>query len=110
VVDGFSWGGGGGEEETPGHIQHGLFFSLDDPSFPNSLFYVIYYILNSGGFAAASVSPSRTVPPILDGLDRHVCCSSFDNSTTSSRTEDSEGSAAPRSDTLVLKLRVVVKD
>ena len=49
----FSWGGGGGEEETPGHVQHGVFFSMDDASFPNSPFYVIYYILSSGGFAAA---------------------------------------------------------
>ncbi len=39
---------------------------------PNSPFYVIYYILNSGGFAAACVRPSRTVPPILDALVRHV--------------------------------------
>jgi hypothetical protein len=80
----FSWGGGGGEEETPGHVQHGVFFSLDDVSFPNSPFYVIYYILSSGGFTEAYVRPSRTVPPILDTLDRHVGCSSFDNSTTSS--------------------------
>ncbi len=39
----FCWGGGGGEEETPEHVQHGLFFSLDDASFRTSLF-MLYII------------------------------------------------------------------
>ncbi len=49
---------------------------------PNSPVYVIYYILHTGSFAAACSRPSRTVVPILDDLDRHVLCSSFDNPST----------------------------
>jgi hypothetical protein len=48
----------------------------------NNPVYVIYYILCSGSFAAAFVRQSRTVSPILDALDRHVRCSSFDNPST----------------------------
>ena len=67
----FSWGEGGGEEETPGHVQHGFFFA-GRREFPNSPFYVMYYILISGGFGTSCVRPSRTVSPILDALGRHV--------------------------------------
>jgi hypothetical protein len=58
-------------------------FSQDDASFRTALF-MLYIIVSSGGFTAACVRPSRTVPPILDDLDIHVCRSSFDKSTTSS--------------------------
>ena len=49
----FSWGGGGGEEEAPGHVLLSR-FSQDDARFQTApFFYVIYYILSSGSFAAA---------------------------------------------------------
>ncbi len=65
-MDGFSWGGGGGEEETPGHVQHGR-FSLDDASFQTVPFFMLYiFILSSGGFAASGFGPSGTVSPVLD--------------------------------------------
>ena len=58
----FSWGGGGGEEETPGHGLLSRFFAGRRES-PNSpFFYVIYYILSSGSFAASSFRASRKVP------------------------------------------------
>jgi hypothetical protein len=47
------------------------------------IFYVVYYILISGGFTSSCFRPSRTVSPILDDLDRHVWCWRFDNLTTS---------------------------
>ena len=42
-MDGFSWGGGGGEEETPGHVLLSRFFAGRRES-PNSLFlcYILY--------------------------------------------------------------------
>ncbi len=73
-------------------------FSQDDASFRTAHF-ILYNILSSGGFTAACVRPSRTVPPILDDLDRHVCRSSFDKSTTSSTPWRQWGSAAPPSET-----------
>ncbi len=77
----FSWGVGGGEEELQGTAAEA--FSQDDASSKQSL-YVIYFILRSGSFTASCARQSRTVAPILDALDRHVHCSSFDNLMTSS--------------------------
>jgi hypothetical protein len=73
--------GGGGEEELQGTTAEA--FSQDDAS-SKQPFYVIYYILRSGSFAAACARQSRTWAPILDALGRHVRCSSFDNLMTSS--------------------------
>ena len=50
------------------------------------IFYVIYYIENSGGFTESYFRPSWTVTPILETLDRHVRCCGFDNNLTTSST------------------------
>ena len=62
VVDGFSlgpvWGGdGGGEETTSGHVHQVVFAGRHTLS-NNPIFYVICYILSSGGFTAACERPS----------------------------------------------------
>jgi hypothetical protein len=60
----FSWGGGGGEEETPGHRSVWFVFSLDDTSFRTSLFYVTYYILNSSGGFVESFADHHEGTPV----------------------------------------------
>ena len=75
-------------------------FSQDDARFQTApFFYVIYYILSSGGFAAACFRPSRKVPstsmPWADTSD--VQSSTIRRPVL--HTEDSEGDAAPRSAT-----------
>jgi hypothetical protein len=68
----FFLGGGGRGRGTPGSVQLRRFRRTT--RVPNSPVYVIYYILHSGGFAAACARQSRTVTPILDTLDRQVHC------------------------------------
>jgi hypothetical protein len=58
----FSWGDGGREEET----------GLQGK------------VLLSRFRRTTRVQTIVKVPPFLEALDRHVCCSSFDNLTTSS--------------------------
>ena len=74
--------GGAGEGKRNSRARAVETFSQDDASSKQPWVYVIYYILSSGGFAAACARQSRTVTPILDTLDRHVRCSSFDNPST----------------------------
>jgi hypothetical protein len=57
----FFLGVGGGEEELQGTFSMVCFFA-GRREFPNSSFYVIYYIMRSGGFAAES-SDHRKGPP-----------------------------------------------
>ena len=94
----FSWGGGGGEEETPGYVQDGRFFA-GRHEFPNSPFYVTYYILNSGVFTVSYVRPSQRCPrSSMTSTDMCV----VQVSTTRRplpHTEDSEGPDVPRSTT-----------
>ena len=56
----FSWGGEGGEEEAPGHVQNGLFFHWTTRVSEQS--FLCYYILSSGGFAAASSDHREGAP------------------------------------------------
>jgi hypothetical protein len=76
-------GRGRGNSRARSTWQNDLFFHWTT-RVSKQRFYVIYYILSSGGFTTVWVRPSRTVSPILDDLGRHVWFSSFDNSTTSS--------------------------
>jgi len=95
----FSWGGGGGEEETPGH---GLLsrFSQDDASLRTALFfYVIYYILSSGSFAAPSFRASRKVPSTSTPWADMCAVQVSTTRRPLPRTEGSGGAAAPRSAT-----------
>ena len=57
--------------------------------------YVIYYMLGSGGFAAACFRPSRKVPSTSMPWAAHVRCSGFDNPSTSLRIDICEGAVAP---------------
>ena len=61
-------GGGWGRGRGNSGARPAESFSQDDTGFRTSFFYVIYYILSSGGFAAACARQSRTVAPILDAL------------------------------------------
>ena len=62
----FFLGTGGGEEELQGATVEA--FSQDDASSKQPCFYVIYYMLSSGGFAAHAFRPSRRVSSILEAL------------------------------------------
>ena len=91
----FSWGGGGGEEDSSGQVLQSRFRRRHVGS-NSPIFYVIYYILISGGFDAACVRPSRTTPdPRCPGKHVMFKLGQFDDPLP--HTEDSEGSAAPLS-------------
>ena len=94
----FSWGGGGGEEETPGH---GLLnrFSQDDASLRTAFFIYIYYILSSGSFAASSFRASRKVPSTSTPWADMCAVQVSTTRRPLPRTEGSGGAAAPRSAT-----------
>ena len=95
----FSWGGGGGEEETPGHGLLSRFFAGRRES-PNSpFFYVIYYILSSGSFAASSFRASRKVPSTSTPWADMCAVQVSTTRRPLPRTEGSGGAAAPRSAT-----------
>jgi hypothetical protein len=74
---------GGEEEETPGHGLLSHFFTGRLES-PNSPFFVLYIVYRSVGVSFHQVSDHRESVLDLDNLDRHVWCSSVDNSTISS--------------------------
>ncbi len=60
--------------------------------------FVIYYVLNSGGFTAGCLQ--AITKGVLDPRlpwSVHLRCSSFDNPSTCSTHEDSEGDVVPRS-------------
>jgi hypothetical protein len=81
----FFFGGSGRGRGTPGHVLMRRFGRTT--RVPNIPFYVIYYILisgGSGGFTTSCVRLSRRCSPIHESLVRHVFSSSFDNLTTSS--------------------------
>ena len=92
----FPLGGGGGEEDSPGQVLQSRFRRRRVGS-NSPIFYVIYYILSSGGFTEACVRPSRTTPdPRCPG--QHVMFKLGPVDDPLPHT-DSEGSVAPRSDT-----------
>jgi hypothetical protein len=91
----FSWGGGGGEEDSPGQVLQSHFHRRRAGS-NRPIFYVIHGILSSGGFTAACVRPSRTDPdPRCPGQHALFKLGQLDD--TLPHTEDSEGNAALRS-------------
>jgi hypothetical protein len=65
----FSWGVRGRGRGTQGYILMRSFRRTT--RVPNNSFYVIYYILISGGFDSACVRLSRRYPLILDSLVSH---------------------------------------
>ncbi len=89
-------GGQGGEEKASGHGQKGR--SLDDTCFQTDPFCYILYV-DQWGFRFSMPSGHREGGPRSSmPWAEHVLCSSFDNPSTCSTHEDSEGTAAPRSD------------
>jgi len=80
-VDVFSWGGGGGEENSRTRLPRRFHRTT---RVPNNPVYVIHYMLSSGGFTAACRQTIAKSALDLDALDRHVRCSSFDNLSTCS--------------------------
>ena len=81
----FSWclGGQGGQREISRSRSAGSFFA-GRPTFSNRpSFYVTYSLLSSGVVDVSCFRPSWKVSPIVDVLDRHTRCWSFDNLTTS---------------------------
>ena len=91
----FSWGGGGGEEDSSGQVLQSRFRTRHEGS-NSPIFYVIYYILISGGFVVVYVRPSRTVPnPRYPGPDVLFKLGQFDDPLP--HTENSEGPPDPRS-------------
>ena len=93
----FSWVVGGGEEDSSGQVPQSRFHRRRAGS-NSPIFYVIYYILSSGGFAATCERPSRTAPdPRCPGQHALLKLGQFDDPLP--HTEDSEGPTAPRSAT-----------
>ncbi len=88
----FSWGGGGGRESSRSWSAGSVAGRFKQTHF------VIYYMLNSGGFSAGclQVISKGVLDPRLPWTV-HLCGSSFDNPSTCSTHEDSEGAPAPRS-------------
>ncbi len=89
--------GGSGEGKRNSRARAAETFSQDDTSSKQSCVYVIYYMLNSGGFAAACLQ--TIAKGVLD--PRFPCADScvVQASTTrrpSPHIEDDEGAVAPR--------------
>jgi hypothetical protein len=94
----FSWGDGGGRETTRACSVGSV---TGRRTLSNSPIYVIYYMLSSGGFVAACLQSigKGFLDPWYPG--QCTCAvqdfSIFDNPSTCSTHEDSEGAAVPRS-------------
>ncbi len=90
-------GGGGGKRKCQGMVSRVGRWTTCVFKQPH---FVIYYMLRSGGFTAAYLQ--TIVKGVLDPRlpwATHVHCSVFDNPSTCSTHEDSEGADAPRSAT-----------
>ncbi len=95
VVD-FFLGGTGEGKRTRQDKYYRVVFGGDVRVQIGPFFYVIYYILSSGGFTTSCETPSRTVPdPRCPG--QHVLFKLGQLDDPLPHTEDSEGSPAPRS-------------
>ena len=97
VVDFFLGGVGEGKRTRQGKYCR-VVFTGDARVQTAPFFYVIYYILSSGGFATSCERPSGTDPdPRCPGQHALFKLGQLDDPLP--HTEDSEGSAAPRSAT-----------
>jgi hypothetical protein len=91
-----SWVGRGGEERASGHVQQGR-FSLDDTRFQTeTFFYVIYYILNSGGFTESSFRSSWKVSSTSTSWEDMCTVQVSTTRWPLPHTEDSEGTGTPQ--------------
>ena len=91
----FSWGGGEGEEDSPGQYCRVVFAGDARVQTAPCLLFIIY--LRSGTFAAACFSRREWCPRSSMPWAAHVRCSGFDNPSTSLRIDICEGAVAPRS-------------
>ncbi len=90
-------GGAGGEEKAPGHGQQGR--SMNDVRFQTAPFCYILYV-EQWGFRCSMPSGHREGGPRSSmPWAAHLLCAGFDNPSTCSTHEDSQGSVAPRSTT-----------
>ncbi len=95
VVDFFLGWTGEGKRTRQGKYCR-VVFAGDARVQTDPFFYVIYYILISGGFTTTCIRPSRTAPdPRCPGQDALFKLGQLDDPLP--HTEDSEGSAVPRS-------------
>ena len=85
----FSWGGGAGEEDSPGQLLQSRVRRRRAGS-NGPIVYCFLYI-PQWKFRCCMLQPSRKVPSILEPWAAHVRCSSFDNPSTWTRIEDGEG-------------------
>ena len=95
---GFFLGGVGVGKRTRQGKYCRVVFAGDARVQTDPFFYVIYYILSSGGFVGTWFRPSRTTPdPRCPGQHVLFKLGQFDEPLQ--HTEDSEGPATPRSTT-----------
>ena len=72
----FVLGGGGGEEEAPGQVLLSR-FRRTTRAFKQPHFFMLFYILRSGGFRCSMLQAIAKSALDLDALDRHVALFGF---------------------------------
>ena len=85
----FSWGGGEGEEDSPGQGLQSTFRRRRAGS--NGPMFIVYYIFTQWNFRCCMLQPSRVVPPILDALGSARALFRLRQTGDQVRIEDGEG-------------------